>query len=463
MNYVPNNLNTIFHIGAGAGEELPLYLTSDAEHIVLVEPNPNLAETLRKRGSNDSRAQVLELAITDDPALTTLTEYNIPEADSLYRPTEVQKLYPGLRIAAHHDVETKSPQWLLQQHPLIGDRNMLVIQAPGAEMALVQAVLNNDQIDKFCTIDLTMPEKPYYQGSFGAGDVVPLISDRGYNIEKIQSQNPDWQRYILNRGPKAQKIIALQSELDSLTKKLQASEQKVQELQAERSASQEEIKHKETQIRQLQEKLDATKSFEEGFSGIKHHIESLFEQDRLQLNQVVNTLDKLQPTNKRSTVQKTERQESDNRPASNVLVSSDGPDITDAVNTWISGNWKSLAKLDNAELPEKSDREYLAILAATGYQYLADYSSEERCTSLALQWGATKQQIKAMMLSGVYNRLGRASVLSCDYPKAVEYFKQALNTSIFALELNKETLTNRIQTQLSDMPKEDLEKTLSLL
>lgn len=462
MTPIPSDVNRIIHIGAGAGEELPWYLKSDAEHIILVEPNPSSAEALRKRSSNDARLQVLELAITDNPALEKLTEYNIPEADSVYRPTELQKLYPGLRAIAHHEVETKSPQWLLQQYPLKGDRNMLVIQAPGAEMALVQAILSNNQIDKVCTFDLTIPESSYHEGGFGAGDVIRLISDRGYNAEKIQNPNPDWQRYILTRDPKAQKIRALESELDSLTEQLQASEKKRQELQTQWSAAQDQVKSQGDQISHLQKKLSAAEKSAQGFSDLKSQIERLFDQSNHHLKQTTDALN-VQLSAYLATPKTSVKLKDQGDSGANIIASWDGPDIKRAVKAWISGNWKSLAKLDNAGLPEKSDREYLAILAATGYQYLADYRAEERCTDLAQQWGATKQQIKTMMLSGVYNRLGRASVLSCDYPKAVEYFKQSLSTSIFSLELNKKTLTNRIQTQLSDMPKEDLDKTLSLL
>lgn len=42
-------MHTILNIGAGQASELLEWLEAGAEHIVLVEPNPELAEQLRQQ------------------------------------------------------------------------------------------------------------------------------------------------------------------------------------------------------------------------------------------------------------------------------------------------------------------------------------------------------------------------------------------------------------------------------
>lgn len=134
-----------------------------------------------------------------------------------------------------------------------------------------------------------------------------------------------------------------------------------------------------------------------------------------------------------------------------------------AVEHWLAGNWEHLAKLDNAGLPSTGSRCYLAILAAAGHQHLADSEAETRCVNLAIEWGATKYNVKTILLSGIFNRLGRASVLSEDYVKAVEYFTKAINTTIFSVDKLGKWLEMRVRNQLVDMSAEDLKKTLDVI
>jgi len=241
MTELPNNLETILHIGAGHGEELPAYLESDAKRILLVEPNPNLAEPLRRRAQNDERVQVLELAITDDVALNQLNEYNLPEAASLYRPTGLRQIFPGLRITAQHPVATKTPEEMLDQYPLVGDNNLLVIQAPGAEFAIVNALDNANKLGAISHIQLTLPAEVYYEGGHRADDILQALTRRGYDTEHTSTENPDWPDYHLACNPLARRLQDVDLEKQSLVQALQQSKNEKQYIQATLETAKQEL------------------------------------------------------------------------------------------------------------------------------------------------------------------------------------------------------------------------------
>ena len=223
MSDIPKNLDTILHIGAGQGEELPAYLASDAQRILLVEPNPTLAEALRCQAEQDARVQVLELAVTNDESLNQLNEYNLPEAASLYRPTGLRNLYPGLRITAQHRVNTQTPEQLLAQCPLKGERNLLVIQTPGAELAIIKALARAQKLEAISHILLTNPSDVFYEGAARADDTLDELKRLGYSIQLFSDLNSDWPQWALMCDPLARKAQALEREKQSLIKALENS------------------------------------------------------------------------------------------------------------------------------------------------------------------------------------------------------------------------------------------------
>lgn len=261
MMHLPQKLDTIIHIGAGQGEELPAYLETDAKRILLVEPNPKLAEQLRRRTTNDERVQVLELAITDDLALNQLNEYNLPEAASLYQPSGLRQIFPGLRVTAQHAVATETPEQLLEQYPLVGDTNLLVIQAPGAESAIVNTLDIANKLGPISHIRLTLPTEAYYEGSHRADDTLQALTRRGYDTEHFNTENPDWPEYHLECNPLARRLQDVDVEKQSLVQALQQSKNENQYIQATLDTAKQELvdamNQSNAMVQQLQEQLEA--------------------------------------------------------------------------------------------------------------------------------------------------------------------------------------------------------------
>jgi len=230
-------MHTILHIGAGQATELSDWLKTGAERIVLVEPNPELAENLRQKTSGEPRVTVVEAAIACNSANNHLYVYNLPEASSLHLPTGLKALFPGLKTIATHRVTTLSPEQLLaDQSPEAGQPAMLVLQCPGEEHAIVQALINSDQLKQFSQIHMASNPEPYYQGSPAVEETIQLLADYGYDVVRSSQQDPDWPSWQISRNPLKDKIAELEETARSLQGQLEARNRDLKELCQERDA-----------------------------------------------------------------------------------------------------------------------------------------------------------------------------------------------------------------------------------
>lgn len=259
-------MHTVLHIGAGNASELPEFLNSGAEKIILVEPNPDLAKQLRQRTAQHPEVSVVEAAITSSSASNQLQEFNLPEACSLHPVTGLNSMFPGLKVNSTHTVETLSPEQFLSEHvPHVGQRALLAIQAPGEEHAILQALIKTDQLKQFSELHVNANPKPYYQGSVAAESTLQALIDYGYEITDENQQDPDWPCWKLVRNPLKDQLVTLLDENEAL--KADAEKQKdelkknqlekegtrnqLEQLQAEATRQQSDLEQKEEQVKIL--------------------------------------------------------------------------------------------------------------------------------------------------------------------------------------------------------------------
>lgn len=242
---------TILYIGAGNGQELADYLNSDAAQIILVEPNPVLADSLRQRSAHDPRVQVKEIAITDNPAHNQLVEYNLPEANSLAAPRALRQIFPGLRALNQTPVATQTIATLVNNAGLSGDNNRLIIEAPGAERAILKGLIEQGSLEYFGTIELAANHEPYYEGSASAEQLLADLHAQGYDSEQTDA-NSDWPRWSLKSNPLKAKLKALKLEKDALTQTLQNTRSELQYAQASLAQKQTELDRASQDIEQQQ-------------------------------------------------------------------------------------------------------------------------------------------------------------------------------------------------------------------
>lgn len=257
MTELPKNLDTVLHIGAGKGDELSCYLSSNAKRIILVEPNPTLAESLRQRAVSDKRVQVLELAISDNASLNQLVEYNLPEATSLYHPTGLQKVFPGLRIITQHLVDSQTPEQFLEKYPVEGDHNLLILQAPGAEWGIVNNLIKSQRLSAFCGVQLTGSPGVYYDGGSSVEDILDIIKEHGFDVLAQDDCCSDWVDVTLRFNPLHRELEEVNAQLNSTRRDLTEKEKRIERLTTELEEKNTQLVENDQRIEQLKKELQA--------------------------------------------------------------------------------------------------------------------------------------------------------------------------------------------------------------
>lgn len=224
---LPKKIDVIVHIGAGQGEELNSYLNSSAKRIILVEPSVKLAAELRSRSERDPRVQVLEVAVSPSSGDNQINQYNLPCANSLYPPTGLKKLFPGLRLLGRQAVSTVTGHELLQQCTLISNQNALIVQTPGAELGIIESLTETGGIDQFSYLSVTCSEHRLYDTPSDSAAVLKILQEQGFDLVHRQDKDPDWPQWYFTIHPLVRrleveklKLAAERRKTEKLKKKL---------------------------------------------------------------------------------------------------------------------------------------------------------------------------------------------------------------------------------------------------
>lgn len=279
MPNLPKNLETILHIGAGHAEELPEYLRSDAKRIILVEPHPKLAEKLRQQAEGEPRVEVLEFAVSDEQG-ALLHEFNIPEASSLYRPTGLYGLFPGLREVSEHQVPTKSPEKLFGQVLPEGARNGVVIQAPGAEQAIIESLVDGDALERVSHLAFTSSLEPYYDSNSSAEAVLNTLKEQGFEVAEEDHSNIDWPQWHMVFDARANTVKRLKAENECQGEEIQSLSAALNEEQGRVERLEKQLADNTAALAQEQQK-NATLSEQLASTSDKHSEELRQREERL--------------------------------------------------------------------------------------------------------------------------------------------------------------------------------------
>ena len=97
---------------------------------------------------------------------------------------------------------------------------------------------------------------------------------------------------------------------------------------------------------------------------------------------------------------------------------------------WQYGDWESLARMDKTAIAHHPERAKLALLAAAGNLQTNDREKAEEFIQMAKEWGISKRLIAQILISGVYNSLGRVALASSKNKQAIAHFERAISISL---------------------------------
>lgn len=119
------------------------------------------------------------------------------------------------------------------------------------------------------------------------------------------------------------------------------------------------------------------------------------------------------------------------------------PHLESAWTRWLLGDWDGLGKIDCNALDHHQERARLAILAAAG-NLQSDMGDKARGgIKIATDWGCDKALTVKLLISGLYNALGRLALLANQEERALQYFANALTLILQNVDVNFLTRARR--------------------
>jgi FkbM family methyltransferase len=208
----------VIHIGAGRCRELDAYAEAGIPRIILIEPNPNLAERLRKREYSPGVLEVVEAAVAEASGTADLLILNVLEMSSLRTPMGLEQLYPNVAVRERCRVNVISIHDLVTRARETGGRRSLaIIDAPGEEGALVDAILSRTNGKAFSDLLVACMPDEAYAGAQPAGAIAARFEHDGYLLQEVEVANDLDRLWLLAQpSPTNQKIWLLEAEVAAL-------------------------------------------------------------------------------------------------------------------------------------------------------------------------------------------------------------------------------------------------------
>jgi chemotaxis protein histidine kinase CheA len=229
----PASRNTLLVIGAGEGQDIAPDWQERYQRLVLVEPLPELARTLRQTLGQQANVEVLEAAIVPGakPGDTiTFYEFNWAQASSRHQPAELLQLFPGLRTERMRRVSAISPQQLIQELDLPPEgEHGLVLEAPADEGPILHALIECSAHKSFSRIQLRHPAPGLYDTPTDPAAMLGALKANGFEVETQDRTDPDWPKISLTRNRLKIALEEAQQAVQALENQLAAqSEARVQ-------------------------------------------------------------------------------------------------------------------------------------------------------------------------------------------------------------------------------------------
>ncbi|MBC7740035.1 MAG: FkbM family methyltransferase, partial [Candidatus Saccharibacteria bacterium] len=207
--------DTILHIGCGTGEATPGWLTAGAARVVLVEPNPAHAASLSRLSARYNQVEVIEAAIAAQDGEALLRVFNLARHSSLSGAAGLTDLLPGLRQVALVPVATLSPASLLARLGPLPGTTLLILDAPGAGLAILQGLQGASGLDAMTSIELVCTEQPQYQGATGRADLQAWLESAGFALNGTDLSDPDWPRLTFRVDQRSRQIADLTAQMQT--------------------------------------------------------------------------------------------------------------------------------------------------------------------------------------------------------------------------------------------------------
>lgn len=235
-------LGHVLHIGAGLCDALPDYLAAGSDAVMLVEPDPDTALILRAQTTAYPHVSVRENAVSANTEKQLLHRFSFANLNSLRTPIGLMNLFPGLDSFGQHPVQVLDPADFVRALNLPDTANhMLVLEAPGEAMGILQALDAAGLLDGFRYLRICEGREALYEGATPLADIRTWLATRFFDKDSVYDESDPGQpvlslTYNLLATQKVQyenKISAIQTALTDAKAQIETHQQENVRLQKE--------------------------------------------------------------------------------------------------------------------------------------------------------------------------------------------------------------------------------------
>ena len=245
----------LVHVGAGSDVPLEAYLTTNAERIVLLEPDPELANTLCKRARANSRVEVIEAAVSHRGSNATLHRYSLEGQATLHPLPAPPQRWPGLKANSQVAVTSQALSELLEDLNLAEDKaHWLILDIPGELLQALKALAEH------------RPCQPVQHLSLVLGPLTPAVErdwpklrnaleKAGYRLEEIVGQGEE-RTYHASADRLWKSNYKLTAELNSANERIESL---TEELKGQRDEAEQALEMQRRKVASLQAECSTLK------------------------------------------------------------------------------------------------------------------------------------------------------------------------------------------------------------
>lgn len=281
LTFPAGPIGLIAHVGAGLCEALDEYLSRNPAGLLLIEPNPEYAEDLRRR-TGGTKADVLEQAVAAEVGRAPFHLLNFADLSCLKDPEGLRSLMPGIRVLSKPMVETAPLSQILKERGIETERfNALVIEALGEEIAILEDLRSSGLLQAFDRIVMRVGQQACLEGAGSVETVQSFLQEQGFTLDSCDSErDPDWPlcRFSLNRLALENKALAAEvatqkSDAAKLREALTAAQAKAGTLEQEKATLSSGLEAQKADAERLRGELSASQAKAEALEQEKAQLE----------------------------------------------------------------------------------------------------------------------------------------------------------------------------------------------
>ena len=231
-------LDCILHLGAGECSELGAYLEQMPKRIILVDANQYRCSDLQKKCATNPNIEILHAVISAKSEELEFNLCNVVGLSSLRKPSGVLKLYPRFKVVQTYPVQTLAIDELIDQLAIDETgNNLLVIDTPGEEYALIMKLQESGRLNLFKYFMINSGVDELYLNARTSTEIVQLLKHNDFNLIR-EDISHDVDRPCLVFGVDQLKVDFIKLQLESAE-----LNQKFFQMQEENICKQQEFEH----------------------------------------------------------------------------------------------------------------------------------------------------------------------------------------------------------------------------